>query len=104
MELDEMTKQWMVDQFSTPKGSMDAEGSSATPKIHQYDEADRNLLPSNKDPYLSLLNSLDFSVWSFPDEELYNFLAVIFDDLGFITEFKIPIKTLFQFFRKVRSM
>ncbi|ORY00083.1 HD-domain/PDEase-like protein [Basidiobolus meristosporus CBS 931.73] len=51
----------------------------------------------------TLLNSWEFDVWSYTETELLPFLVDIFNELGFIEHYSIPLETLTSFFHAVKD-
>jgi hypothetical protein len=100
IELDDMTKSWMIDQFSrstAPPPPLYPKRSLSLKNLLDAKDTRISLPEEKKSEHLQLLQSMDIVVWDYTIDELALFVTLIFEDLGLLETFRIHPDQLHAF-------
>eukprot|EP01107_Rhizomastix_libera_P018616 TRINITY_DN982_c0_g1_i1.p1 TRINITY_DN982_c0_g1~~TRINITY_DN982_c0_g1_i1.p1 ORF type:complete len:695 (-),score=239.68 TRINITY_DN982_c0_g1_i1:155-2209(-) len=121
VDLDEMTRKWMVSQFCQEKDMVQDQKESETVQTKKTETVSRGQATQNSSinditsfiadrsatitpEQFEKMKTFEFEVWTFSKEQLPVLWEFMFQDLGFIEQFKINRDTLRKFLGKVISL
>ena len=72
-------------------------------KLTKEDKTKIEELKNNNKEVINSLTRLDYFIWSYSFDELTHMLVLMYDNLGLIEEFNIPVDALISFSKNLQS-
>lgn len=98
LDMDEMSKQYIVSGFTGYGGVTSNSLESEKTKKKEPKDLDKSMINRSKE---DCLRNFAYVVWSLSQEDMENLVVLMFEHLGLIDEFDIPMETMFKWIHTV---